>query len=232
VIVPRTLLFAALLALVPLTLSAQRDDRARVEPGSRVRVHLDDPGAPRVVGRLIRSDSAQLLLVTEGGDGQALPWDEIRGVEVSAGRGSWGNALLGAGIGAVVGGVGYRMYLDSRYENDEWNGVVATVVGAPAGALAGFLMGRVVGPERWKSLPFLPVHVATSRAAAWESRSRRTESGQGAGGDLAALRHALERARDARAPPRRPRLADHREPRMTGPAFAKNRGASFPADRR
>jgi hypothetical protein len=145
----RSLLGAMLLLAAPLAAQEPRTAPAEVAPGTRVRLTLLAPEGERLVGSVAAADSASVVVST-GGAVRELRWDRVRRVEVSAGRDGIGRALAGAGIGALAGGMGYRWYLDARNEADDWNGLVALLRGAPAGALVGFLLGASVAPERWR----------------------------------------------------------------------------------
>jgi hypothetical protein len=122
-----------------------------LEPGARVRATAAAPERARMVGTVLRVDSVGLVLDPDGPVPRAeVAWSEIGRLDVSAGRDSFRNALLGLGAGAVMGGVVYRVRADARTSNDEWNGMTALVRGAPIGALAGFLIGSTFRSERWR----------------------------------------------------------------------------------
>jgi hypothetical protein len=90
-------------------------------------------------------------------DSVAFTSRQINRLFVSAGRGSTGQrvltgALLGAGIGAIIGGV------VSPCGECESPGMVGALMIAPVGLVVGALGGAIIGNqmERWKQLPWPP----------------------------------------------------------------------------
>ncbi|HEX8271746.1 MAG TPA: hypothetical protein VF615_03775 [Longimicrobiaceae bacterium] len=143
------LLALVLLAAAPLRAQSEGPFPRQVVPGARVRVLEAGAGGRRFAGTVVRADSARLE-VASGPSGRSLPWDRVELIEVSRGRRTFGSALKGMAIGAVLGFAVYKSYADARYDNDEFNGVAALVEGAPVGALAGLGIGLALGRERWR----------------------------------------------------------------------------------
>ncbi len=158
---------SALLALVALftLLSIPLQAQSEVLPaGTRVRIwpacpapseSSAKPCAP-VVGRLLRIDTAGVLMQRGGAPPETLPLGSSTRLEVS--EGSRHHTLLGLGAGAVVG-FGTGMILASRAGCD--SGIFGSAereddlcgaygVALPVGAVLGAVVGRLIRSERWR----------------------------------------------------------------------------------
>jgi hypothetical protein len=124
-----------------------------VVAGARLRVQysLSEAREQRVGGNLLDADSAVLRL-REGQNIQTLLWDRIRRVQVSTRPRSAHAETIGAVIGGFVGLSIFKQWADARYLTDEWNGAGAATIGLPAGAVAGYVAGRLLGVERWRTV--------------------------------------------------------------------------------
>lgn len=147
---------------------------AGVPRGALVRVRA--PGAARpLVARVVGVRGDSLVLRRPGSRGErAVALSGVQALEIGAGRYRTRSALLGAGVGAVVGAaaigaIAYRNALDDEFlvENDEVGRTAlwaAGFSGVPLGAAVGGLVGYAIGTERWVLLPPLAgVTVAPGR---------------------------------------------------------------------
>ncbi len=142
--------FVILLALVLARPAAAQDER--LVPGARVRVTETVGPWRRTRGEFVALRADTLLLSRADGSEVAVPLESMK-VQVLARpsrRGAYG--LVGFGLGAAAGFIIHRSLLDAQYSNDEWNGIIATVIGAPIGALAGGVAGIVLGAPRWATV--------------------------------------------------------------------------------
>ena len=137
-----TLLF---LAVAPLSVGNAQDSRP-VEPGARLRV-TRTTGAEPVVGNLASWEGEQLILEV-GGRRLTLAAGSITKLEASSGQKS--NALLGLGIGAVVGAIGGVVYCKNAVCDQE---AKAAAIFSLPGALIGVLMGAAIKTEKWEEVP-------------------------------------------------------------------------------
>jgi len=105
-------------------------------------------GSDWIVGKLLVADADYLTLAAEGRGSMRVPRTAVERLEVSRGRSRGKPALIGAGIGAVVG-LAWGVIEHSRCESrGEWFCDLAygfPVLTVPAGALVGLAIGR----ERW-----------------------------------------------------------------------------------
>lgn len=131
----------------PHPLSAQGS--LPVEAGARLRVLYSFPEARdrHVVGSLIESDSTVLRLRQDQVI-QPLLWGRVRSVQVSINPGFPQAETIGAVIGGVLGHSLYSEYA----EQNEWSNAEAALLGVPAGAVAGYLIGRLLGAEKWRTV--------------------------------------------------------------------------------
>lgn len=142
-----------LLALLPAdSLSQEVLDSLE---GQRVRLTLRGPPLNATqAGILLRVGSDSLALRTPDGSAATFPKMQILRVEVSNGGNRRRGAFQGLGIGAVVGLVGFKVWADQHYVDDEFNVLGAVVIGMPVGGIIGALVGASLSRERW-----LPVHL-------------------------------------------------------------------------
>jgi hypothetical protein len=159
----RTLVMATAL-LSPCCLTAQQ--LSGVEPGHRVRLTLmPDPGTDRVtqiVGTLIRlgPDSIAVydqerLAVVAAALGAARRLEASRGRPSRAGRG----ALIGLAAGGIAAGLIVCAAEDCSSSGGDFGGVVVGILGVGgglAGAGVGALVGAMIRPERWETIPLDP----------------------------------------------------------------------------
>lgn len=114
-----------------------RDSAFVVDTAARVRRWFFDPGP-------ILTDSYRRV---------AVPFSDIRTLEVSRGRSRAKGALRGALIGGVVGALSWGFASTPQF-NPGWSdfkkGIVPGItIGAPIGATFGYLWGR----EKWRLVP-------------------------------------------------------------------------------
>jgi hypothetical protein len=158
-------LAAAPMAFAQDTRSVAPVDAALVR-GAPVRVEV--AGRSRVAGTLVRVDDDSLL-VGDGARVIAVPRAQVSGVSVKAGGRSRGagaarGAVIGIGIGAILGGIaGYSSwepceaaeFFCSTETRSRATVGAATAVGF-LGAAIGALSGAVVGRQRWRPVPLPP----------------------------------------------------------------------------
>ncbi|GEM_PF-3170165 len=111
----------------------------RVVPGSRIRVSAPTFSSDRLIGTVVSKSEDTLTLAPSSGTARlAIPFMVVKRLEVSRGRAARGkNALKGAVIGTLVGGVG-GFVLEAGVSGDQ---AVAPLVGAIGGAFNGSLIG-------------------------------------------------------------------------------------------
>ncbi len=165
------LLVAGTLALItPIT--AQDP----VAPGRTVRVSTD---SGRVQGTISEQTDRELTLATEAGS-RAIPLASISRLEARNGKNRGKGALIGAGVGILVGGI--LAPLTTRSESCDCVTVAgsslaeasitgeAVLLGALVGGSMGGLLGAfVLAPNRWTAHP-LPTGSAfrpVTSAAGW-----------------------------------------------------------------
>lgn len=143
-----------LLAAAPV--AAQERPHGEALPGDSVRITLIEHQQRRqVIGRLEHLDSSLLMLRTQH-QSHRYGTDEVLRIERLIRRSRRAAHIpAGAVIGGVAGFGLAKVIFDHRYQDDQYNGAAALVVGLPAGALAGVLVGMITGQERWRrvSLP-------------------------------------------------------------------------------
>jgi hypothetical protein len=152
------LLGIAFIVFNPYGMTAQEIE---LQPSELVRydwVRLRAPvvGPAAIVGRVIEVDSAQLVLLNRRDHRLLIPLGEIDHLDVLVGRKRLLPAMLGLVVGAVAGGVAYKLHADAKYDNDEWNGLVALVVGVPIGGLTGAGVGALIGARDWRPVRICP----------------------------------------------------------------------------
>jgi len=143
----------------PLLLAVQLATAGEpVSEGSRVRVTIagelaDDGsvtpgrGSHSIVGKLLAID-ADYLSVTAKARTIRLPRATVTGLEISSGRSRGRGALIGAGIGVLVGlGWGAVEYSGCESQGQAWCDLALgiPVLTASVGAIVGLAIGR----ERW-----------------------------------------------------------------------------------
>lgn len=162
--VTRSLACAALLAaaLVPGSTAAQgtlpRGARAAAVPGARVRVASS--GAAPQVGTLVALTPDTLVARWETGDSGAVALAHVTKLEVSRGvrahpwQGAGYGLLLGAGLGALYGGVTYEGCAGKTNcimsGSAATNAAAAAIVIGAAGALVGGVVGALSPSEAWQ----------------------------------------------------------------------------------
>jgi len=152
-------------------LSAQAPSNSPVRIGERVRVTVPSMGTDPIVGVVDSLRETVVVLDTAVHEHHlfldpgpptidkfrrvSIPYDDIRTLEVSAGRSKKKGMIVGATIGAIVGAISFGFGNTPQY-NPGWSDVKKGIpygiaIGAPVGAAIGYLLGR----ERWH-----PVSVA------------------------------------------------------------------------
>ena len=145
-----TLLF---LAVAPLSVGNAQDARP-VEPGARLRVTRTADAEP-VVGVLASLEGERLILDIGEGRRLTLAAGSITKLEASSGQKS--NALLGLGIGAVVGAIGGVVYCKNAVCDQE---AKAAAIFSLPGALIGVLIGAAIKTEKWEEVPLDQLRVS------------------------------------------------------------------------
>lgn len=166
----RLLIAVTLAAAVPATmLSGQETASEPYEIGKRIRIIAPAHGRDPIVGVVDSLRESSIVLDTAYRERRwffdpgpiltddyrriAIPFDDIRGLEVSRGRSRAKGALRGAVVGGLVGAMVFGFTTSPQF-NPGWNdfkkGIVpGLAVGLPVGAVAGYLWGR----ERWRAVP-------------------------------------------------------------------------------
>lgn len=141
--------------------------RLRVEPAPGEAAMGAERGAgASLTGELLRLDADSVVVRTSGGP-VAAPRARVREIAVNTGRrplGSavWRGAVIGAGIGALVGAAdalaSYEPCGPGDFLCPSRGG--ATAIGGIAGAIAGSLVGGVIGGvarrDRWAKVALAP----------------------------------------------------------------------------
>lgn len=104
-----------------------------------------------VHGRVIEVDSLRLILRHDS-ERLSVPIAAVERADVLLRTERGKSALVGLVAGALVAGIGFKLYADHRYLNDEWNGVAAVLFAAPIGGAVGALTGFVVGRRVWHTV--------------------------------------------------------------------------------
>ena len=142
---------------------ATADETPPLEAGARVRVVVSS-GQGRLTGGLLAVDNERLTLQIENEKTpRVLPRAEVTALAVSAGRRSRGRgALLGAGVGVVVGAViGFAGGDDPNVDEGGLTASENAVEGAGIFGAIGALIGLAIPPgERWKEVPLDRVRVS------------------------------------------------------------------------
>jgi hypothetical protein len=139
----------------PAVIGAQQ--ASPLAPGARVRVRIA-PSGRHHTGTLLSLRNDTLTLDRAGRDGAiALPLTDVTQLERSLGPGRCRTrgarlecAVLGTLTGAVVGGaILYQLTTCTECDSSG----IGVLLGVPAGAVLGLLVGLYVGGERWERLP-------------------------------------------------------------------------------
>ena len=115
----------------------------------RIRVLAPDIAGEFLVGHVTAIDSAQLFIKTREPSPIRIPRIEIRRLEVSSGLSRFEGGLLGFFAGAVAGFTVVKLGADYHYEHDDYNGLVAFLIGAPSGGLVGAIVGSKRARLEW-----------------------------------------------------------------------------------
>jgi hypothetical protein len=154
---------ALVVGCILLTTSATADETPPLAAGTRVRVQMSNE-RQRLVGRVFALDNDSLTLQVEKEEApRVLPRAQVSALAVSAGRRSRGRlALLGAGVGVVVGAViGFAGGDDPNVDEGGLTAGENAVEGAGIFGAIGALIGLAVPPgERWKEVPLDRVRVS------------------------------------------------------------------------
>ena len=179
----RHLVVVTLFAIAAPEYGAAQTGLAALSPGAHVRVRAASLGPAARTARVVTAGADTIVVRPDDASGfdVTLPRTEITQLDVSAGRRTRKArfALVGAGAGAVVGGiVGAASYADpcekepaicagffhDTRQSDAFGGAVA---GALLGAAAGAITGQLRTTDRWTlhplgarsaSLHILPAH--------------------------------------------------------------------------
>ena len=159
------ILAIALFACWPGQLFSQE---TTVISGTRIRLALK-PGGEKLVGNYVGRSQDFVIVRLDRGDtvSQVIALDRLDRIEIDQGRSHpiGARALVGAGIGAVAGGVLGLLVKPPCQGDVEWCFAPATtgqmvasgvVVGAVVGSMAGVVVGAI-GHQRW-----LPVELPRS----------------------------------------------------------------------
>ena len=152
---PRRYVVAAM--VVPALMSGAAPAVAQhLEPGQRIRVTAPGLSLDRQAGTLRWLDRDSLVLETDLRR-LALPPQEVSHIDRSRGR--KGHALLGLGIGAVVGlGTGFLLFQPGSTGctgsgDYEENCMLYRAGALLGGAAVGALTGALIRTERWEAMP-------------------------------------------------------------------------------
>ena len=162
-------LVVACCGVVAMPLGAQGASLTDPAPGSRVRVRLaQSPGATpatrdRWTGDLVRLDADSVVIRADDGI-VALSRPQVRSLEAYVGprplgSAMWRGAMIGAGVGVVLGAVSgaasYEPCGPADFLCPSRGGSVALgafTVGV-AGLVAGGVAGAVLRRDRWRNVP-------------------------------------------------------------------------------
>jgi hypothetical protein len=145
-----------------------------VKAGDRVRVIAPGVSGSPFVGAVVALE-ADSLVVHDSMDTWRLSLASVEKVDLSQGRKS--HALLGAGIGFVVGGGvaiavlytgGSTSLCDQSANQDAMNSgecIGLTALGGAAGAGLGAIIGGLIRTERWQNIPLERLRVSLSPQA-------------------------------------------------------------------
>jgi len=147
--------FTLLLLAAPAAAAAQQ--AAPVVPGERVRVRVA-PSGRHYTGNLAALRSDTLILDAPRRRSLSLPLGSVVGLERSRGPGRCrsrpgarlSRVALGTVTGALLGGV--ISYQATKCTECDSSGI-GMLLGVPAGATLGLVVGAVVGGERWERVP-------------------------------------------------------------------------------
>lgn len=164
-------------------------DPPSVETGSRVRIELardlviapaesippekpaDTRRGKQVVGQIVEMDGDTLTIALHGRSIRlTVPRDAIARMDLSRGRRSAGERLFkGAGIGALVGGLGGALLGQTGDKDSFCRGSCGALVGGIGFGALGVLVGAAGGlaseGERWEQVPARAVQVSVKPVA-------------------------------------------------------------------
>jgi hypothetical protein len=109
-----------------------------------------------MVGKVIDADSTHLVLQQSKQAPFVVQLSDVERVEVKVGKNRLRGGVLGFAVGALAAGVGFKLYADAKYLNDEWNGFGAVFMAAPLGGLAGAVVGASIGSTEWATVQVAP----------------------------------------------------------------------------
>jgi hypothetical protein len=151
-------LFLLAQVIASAEISAQNlPDSLLPRPGERVRLHR--ALLPAIVGRLTAIDETGLMVDGRGefSDSIVVLVSDISRLDVSRGRSGWAGAIRGLGLGLVGGAALGAITLATMPDptNCDWfckrseRAVIGALLGGMYGSPTGFVIGAVVGVERW-----------------------------------------------------------------------------------
>ena len=154
------------LMTVCLAFPTGAQDLASLQRGVRIRVqpNVGDSRTGTYVG--VSSDSLHYMNESSKSVSAVIPMDQVKSVQVSAGRGRGQGLLRGALIGSAIGlaggailgaatyndsdsGGGWCLFACSRGENALFFGAFLGM----GGALVGSVYGGIQGSETWRAVP-------------------------------------------------------------------------------
>jgi hypothetical protein len=160
------LMVSSTLLAAPLGAQASNTSAPTLYPGARVRVSTVDAPSVRRPGSVWALVGDTLRILIDGGDSAvAFPYQTIAQLDTSVGR--QGHALMGAGIGGLVGvGTGvilgfaggddpqgwFALWSHSAKEKARINGIGFGAVGLIVGAV----VGANIVTEHWRPIGILP----------------------------------------------------------------------------
>ncbi|HYN83370.1 MAG TPA: hypothetical protein VES88_17965 [Gemmatimonadaceae bacterium] len=152
------------LMTVCLAFPAGAQDLASLQHGVRIRVQptVGDSRTGTYIG--VSRDSLHYMNESSKSVSAVIPMDQVKSVQVSAGRGRGRGLLRGALIGSAIGLVGGAILGAATYSDsgDGWciiacsRGETALFFGAllgTGGAIAGSIYGGIQGLETWRPVP-------------------------------------------------------------------------------
>lgn len=161
-------LLLLLAILFPLSAASAQQRVASPLPASGTKVRILEEGEDPVTGHFwySRADTLYFTEMARGDSSAFVTLAPGRRLEASRGRRRDFWSLMGATVGAVLGGTAARFAVADDPEDDTAQHVGRTVQGAVAGIVVGGLTGWVIAPERWRAVEVPPPSLDSVAATA------------------------------------------------------------------